>query len=92
MQNIADSPEALYGKGRVFGHSILNKNCGVGWHVHEGDGEYYYILKGEGEYNDNGITTTVHPGDVCFTGDGEGHSMFNRNDEPLEVIALVIYK
>jgi len=92
MQNIIDTPEELYGKGRVFGHSILNKDCGIGWHVHEGDGEYYYILKGEGEYSDNGVVTTVRAGDVTFTPDGEGHSLVNRKDEPLELIALVIYK
>lgn len=92
LQNIIDSPEDLYGKGRVFGHMIFNKDCGVGWHIHEGDCEYFYILKGEGEYNDNGEVKTVYPGDVCYTGDGEGHSISNRKDEPMELIALVIYK
>ncbi|NCB51447.1 MAG: cupin domain-containing protein [Clostridia bacterium] len=92
IQDIIDSPDDLYGKGRVFGHSVLNKDCGVGWHLHEGDCEYFYILKGEGEYSDNGVVTTVYPGDVCFTGDGEGHYLVNRRDEPLELIALVVYK
>ena len=92
IQHIIETPEQLYNKGRVFGHSIMNKDCSVGWHIHEGDCEYFYILKGEGEYNDNGKITTVYPGDVCFAGDGEGHSIVNRRDEPLELIALVIYK
>lgn len=92
MQNIIDSPDELYGKGRVFGHSILKKDCGIGWHIHEGDGEYYYILKGTGEYNDNGAVTTVYPGDVTFTDAGEGHALVNHGDEPLELIALVIFK
>ncbi len=91
MHHIAGSPEELYGKGRIFGHSVLNKGCGVGWHLHEGDGEYYYILSGEGEYNDNGAVSTVSAGDVCFTADGEGHALKNHKDEPLEFIALVIY-
>lgn len=92
IQDIIDSPAELYDKGRVFGHTILNKNCGVGWHIHEGDCEYFYILKGEGEYSDNGVMTTVGPGDVTFTPEGTGHSIINRGDEPLELIALVIYK
>ena len=64
----------------------------VGWHKHKGDGEVYYILKGEGEYNDNGTLVTVRPGDVAFVDDGEGHSLINRHDETLEAIALVLYK
>ena len=81
MHHIAGSPEELYGKGRIFGHSVLNKGCGVGWHLHEG----------EGEYNDNGAVSAVSAGDVCFTADGEGHALKNHKDEPLEFIALVIY-
>ena len=73
-------------------HVVLEKNCEVGWHIHHGDGETYYILKGKGEYSDNGNIVEVYPGDVLFVDDGEGHSMINREDEPLEMIALVLYK
>ena len=62
------------------------------WHIHEGDGETFLILSGEGEFNDNGTVTTVRAGDVCFTGDGEGHSLKNLRDEPLEYVALVLYR
>lgn len=92
LKQILNSPEEMYGKGRVFSHVILEKDCEVGWHIHHGDGETYYILKGKGEYNDNGNTVEVYPGDVLFVDDGEGHSMINREDEPLEMIALVLYK
>ena len=44
------------------------------------------------EFNDNGTVTTVRAGDVCFTGDGEGHSLKNLRDEPLEYVALVLYR
>lgn len=70
----------------------MNEFCEVGWHIHKGDGEVYYILKGEGEYNDNGTLVTVRPGDVAFVDDGEGHSLINRRNETLEAIALVLYK
>ena len=50
----------------------------------------YYILSGEGEFNDNGTVTTVKGGDVCWTPDGEGHSLVCTSDE-LEFIALVVY-
>lgn len=83
--------DGMYGKGRIFNVVRLEKNCEIGWHVHEGDGETFLIISGEGEYNDNGTVTTVHAGDVCFTADGEGHSMKNLRDEPLELVALVLY-
>lgn len=83
--------DGMYGKGRLFNHGRLEKDCEIGWHVHEGDGETFYILSGEGEYNDNGSVTTVRAGDVCFTDNGEGHSMKNLRDEPLEYIALILY-
>ncbi len=91
MNQLVDSPDELLGKGRVFAHTVVNKGCGVGWHVHEGDGEFFYILKGEAEFNDNGTVTTVRAGDVTWTGPGEGHALTNHGDEPLEMIALVVY-
>lgn len=83
--------EAMYGKGRLFNHVVLEKDCEVGWHVHEGDGEAYYILKGQGRYSDNGVMTTLRAGDVAFCPAGEGHSIRNDADEPMEMIALILY-
>ena len=91
MHQILNGADEMYGKARLFNHAVLKKDCEVAWHVHHGDGECYYILKGQGEYNDNGTVVTVGPGDVTFVGDGEGHSIINRCEEPLEMIALVIY-
>ena len=54
MRLILESNAEMYDKGRVFNHLYLDPGCEVGWHIHHGDGETYYILKGQGEYNDNG--------------------------------------
>ncbi len=89
---IAETPEDLYGKGRVFSVVTLNKGCELGWHIHKGDGEYYHILSGEGEYSDNGDIVTLKAGDTAFCPEGEGHSIANRGDEPLVFVALVVYK
>ena len=90
--HILNGPDEMYGKGRVFSHLILSPGCEVGWHIHHGDGETYYILRGTGEYNDNGTPVTVCPGDIAIVDDGEGHSLKNTGTEPLEAIALVLYK
>lgn len=91
MHQILNGAEEMYGKSRLFNHVYIKKDCEIAWHIHHGDGECYYILKGHGEYNDNGTVVTVGPGDVTFVNDGEGHSIINREDETLEVIALVLY-
>lgn len=88
---IIQSEDELLGKGRLFKLNTLEKDCGVGYHVHEGDTEFYIILSGEGEYNDNGTVRTVKAGAVTFTGDGEGHSLTNHSDEPLSFVALILY-
>ena len=92
FHRILNGPEEMYGKGRVFSHLVLEKGAEIGWHVHHGDGETYCILKGRGEYNDNGTLLEVGPGDVTFVDDGEGHALKGISDEPLEAIALILYK
>ena len=91
MHKILNDPEEMFGKGRLFNHIFIEPGAGVGWHVHHGDGEIYYILKGEGEYSDNGTLVTVRAGDVTSVSDGEGHSLINNGPETLEAIALILY-
>lgn len=89
---VTESDEELWNKGRLFNEVVLEKDCGVGYHVHQGDGEIYVILSGEAEYNDNGTVTTLHPGDITITGSGEGHSIVNHNEEPVYFMALILYE
>lgn len=81
----------LNDKGRVFAHTILTPGSGIGYHIHENESELYYILKGCGEFSDNGTITTVSAGDVTITVPGSGHALKNSGTEPLEFIALILY-
>ncbi len=92
LHHILRGKEEMYGKGRVFSHLILVPGAEVGWHIHHGDGETYYILKGVGEYNDNGTPVQVEPGDVTFVDAEEGHALKNIGDDNLEAIALILFK
>ncbi len=92
VRNLINEPEELNGKGRLFSHTSILPGHGIGYHVHVGDGEIYYILSGKGEYNDNGAVTTVEAGDVTFCPPGEGHSILCLGDEPLELITLILYE
>jgi len=84
--------EEMHGMNRVYAKVTLQKGCSVGYHVHDGDGEDYYVLKGTATIDDNHERTlTLHEGEHYFTPSGKGHSLMNLNDEELQVMALIIY-
>lgn len=92
VRSLLDGEEGMYGKGRVFAHTTIYQGAGIGYHVHENESETYYILSGVGKFNDNGVIRTVTAGSVTFTGAGEGHAIENAGDDPLEMIALILYQ
>ena len=83
--------EDFLGKGRLFGKSIIKPGNSIGYHKHEGDQEAYFILKGKALYNENGIETTLEPGDLAICMDGDSHSIEAVGDEDLEYIMLILY-
>jgi mannose-6-phosphate isomerase-like protein (cupin superfamily) len=82
---------ALYGRGRLFGVSIIPPGGSIGQHAHQGDFETYYILKGRARVNDNGTVSELGPGDMTQCGDGDFHSIENIGDCDLEYIALILF-
>ena len=82
--------EGLYGHGRMFAHVTVDPGCSIGYHAHEHETEFYYIIKGEGVFNDNGTEKIVHAGDICATGYGEVHGIENIGSEDLEMMALIV--
>ena len=91
QHKLLNGAEEMLGKGRLFNRNVVNPGCELGWHVHNGDCETYYILSGTGEYNDNGKIVQVGPGDITFVNSGEGHSIRNTGDVPIEITALILY-
>lgn len=92
VRDLLNGPEEMSQKGRVFGHTTVYPGSAIGYHIHKGDSETYYILSGTGKYNDNGTITTVTAGDVTYTGPGEGHGIEAIGNEPVEMIALILYE
>jgi uncharacterized cupin superfamily protein len=82
--------EGLYGHGRLFTHTVVDPGCSIGYHTHEHETEFYYIIKGEAVFNDNGKEVILHAGDIGATSNGEGHGLENRSDAPVELIALIV--
>lgn len=84
------SAEEMYGRVRLFSHMTVDPGCSIGYHTHTGETEFYYILKGEAVFNDDGAEVVLRAGDVGATGHGRGHSLENRSSEPVELIALIV--
>ena len=91
LTNFINDPKELCEKGRIFSKITLNPGCSIGYHVHETDSELFYILKGTAEYSDNGTIRTVSAGDVTICPPGEGHSIANRTEELVELVAVIVY-
>ena len=89
MKDLTDQ-QGLYNHGRLFTHVVIDPGCSIGYHAHNHETEFYYVIKGEGVFNDDGKEIVVHPGEICATGYGQSHGMENRTSEPLEMIALIV--
>lgn len=74
----------------MYAKVTIDPESSLGYHEHHGDGECYYILEGEGLYDDNGTKRMVKAGDVTFTPSGKGHAIENVLDTPLVFMALII--
>ena len=92
VRNLLEGTDEMSGKGRVFAHTTVYPGSEIGYHIHNGDSETYYILSGTGRYNDNGTIITVSAGDVTYCAPGEGHGIACISDEPIEMIALILYE
>lgn len=59
VRSLLNGPEEMSQKGRVFGHTTVYPGSEIGYHIHNGDSETYYILSGKGRYNDNGTIVEI---------------------------------
>lgn len=80
------APAAL----RTYAKATLEPGASVGFHMHSGESESYYIIAGTGEYSDNGEISVVTAGTITYTPSGSGHGIRNIGTEPLEFMALII--
>ena len=85
------SAAELNAKGRLFANIHLEPGASIGYHVHEGESELFYVLAGEAVYNDNGTEYPLCKGDTAVVTSGNGHSVANRGTEPVDLIALIVY-
>ena len=83
--------DELYGKGRLFSRITLEPGCSIGEHIHEGDSEIFVVERGCPVYNDGGTLVQAHPCDVLVCPAETAHSIANKTDETVDIIALIVY-
>ena len=78
-------------RANLYARVTVPPGSSVGYHEHHGDEEAYFILSGEGVYDDNHASVrTLKAGDLTWTPDGCGHSIENKGTEDLVFMALVL--
>ncbi len=80
----------MNGKVGLFAKVTIPPDDVLDYHEHHRETETYYILSGEGIYNDNGTEKRAAAGDVFFCEDGNGHGIRCVGEEPLIFMALII--
>ena len=54
-------------KCKMYARVTLPPGAVLGYHEHHGNGECYFVLSGEGVYDDNGVKRTLKAGDVTIS-------------------------
>ncbi|MDR2176979.1 MAG: cupin domain-containing protein [Treponema sp.] len=75
---------------RLLAELTLPPGASIGYHRHDNETEYFVILSGAGEVNDNGVVKPVKPGDTIITGNGDSHSIKNTGGVPLVFHAIIV--
>ncbi len=74
----------------LFGRVTIPAGGEIGHHEHHGEAETYYIIEGEGIYEEDGEGVLVGPGDVTYCGDGHGHGLKNMGEKDLVIVAMIL--
>lgn len=84
------SGDKLPSNCRMYAEVTLTPGCSIGYHPHNGESETYYIISGNGEYNDNGNMCKVQVGDITYTPSGKAHGIENTGDTDLVFMAIIL--
>ena len=91
IEHLLEPAEHLTSATRLFARLTLDPGVSIGVHVHDGEEEIFHILSGRGEFDDNGKTVPLVPGDTTVTGGGASHGIANTAaDQPLVVLATIL--
>ena len=92
IQKILSGQDRLEGVN-FLGLITLEPGSSIGFHLHHGEGEIYYLLTGKGRFY---ITETdfveVGEGDLTYIMPESGHGIMNDSQDKLTLLAIVYKK
>ncbi|SNT07338.1 Cupin domain-containing protein [Anaerovirgula multivorans] len=92
MQRLLDAPKEMLGKGRAYVKHTLNPGVSIGIHKHEKEMESMFIVSGKAIHRINGETQSLEAGDMIAAMPGDTHGIACEGNEPLVIIAQVLYE
>lgn len=75
---------------RLFSRITVPVGGSIGYHIHEQEEEFYYVLSGQGKMDDNGTVVSLAAGDATVQETIEGHGVVNTGSTPLELLAVIV--
>ena len=92
MERLLDAPAEMLGKGRAYVRHTLTPGVSIGRHTHEHEMESMVIVSGRATHIINGETQILEKCDIIAAMPGDTHQIACLGDEPLVLIAQVLYE
>jgi len=92
LKTLLGNSEETFGHASLFATFTYPPGASIGYHTHDTNMEYYYILSGELTLEENGVVSILKEGDVSVCRDGNGHSIKNHTDKEAKMLALIVEK
>ncbi len=92
MEKLLNAPEEMLGKGRAYVRHTLNSGVTIGLHKHENEMESMVIVSGKAKHEINGEVQYLEAGDIIAAMPGDTHGIACEGNEPLVLIAQVLYQ
>jgi cupin domain len=75
---------------RMSARITLKKGCSIGRHQHIKESEIFYVLSGKGIYDDNGTEVEISASQTAVCLPGQYHSVENREEQNLVLLAHIV--
>ena len=92
MERLLDAPAEMLGKGRAYVRHTLAPGVTIGKHTHEHEMESMVILTGRARHILTGQEQLLEEGDLIAAMPGDTHEIACLGEEPLVLIAQVLYE
>jgi len=80
--------EAFESKLAHLHETIVRPHSTIGYHLHKGNEEIYYLIEGEGIMTVDREERRVRPGDAIITHSGSKHGLVNNTDNDLKILVF----